>query len=117
MTTIQDAERGNLRERIAANVRAELARVKMPASRLPDKIGKSQSYWSRRVNGDLPFDTDDLYALAELLNVDIRVFLEVDDDRSAGRIYFHGNESSHTGEPARVTESPRVPALAYEMAS
>lgn len=96
MTTVKHAQRGNLREQIAANVRAELARAKIRTSHLPKLVGKSQSYWSRRVLGELPFDTDDLDGLGQLLGVEPRSFLDVESDRSAGSIYFHGNESSHT---------------------
>lgn len=98
MTTVKHGLRGvpNLRERIAANVRAELARAQIRPSHLPQLVGGSQSYWSRRINGDLPFDTDNLGVLAGLLKVDMRIFLDVDSDRSAGNIYFHGSESSHT---------------------
>lgn len=107
---------GNHRERIAANVRAELARAQIKVSHLPRLVGGSYSYWSRRVLGELPFDTDHLDALAALVGVDPRVFLAV-DDRSAGNIYFHGNESSHTGEAFRTIDPPLEGQLSLGIAS
>jgi len=77
VTTIPSTGWGNIREQIAATVRAELSRAKVRPSHLPALIGKSQSYWSRRVNGELPFDTDDLAGLAGLLNVPMQHFVEV----------------------------------------
>lgn len=108
---------GNHRERIAANVRAELARAQVKPSHLPKLVGGSQSYWSRRVNGELPFDTDHLADLAALLRVDIRAFLDVDDDRSAGNIYFHGNEFSHSGPLAPGINPPVARDLGFGIAS
>lgn len=52
-----------------------MARAKIRTNHLPKLIGKSQSYWSRRVNGELPFDTDDLVALADLVGIHPAAFL------------------------------------------
>lgn len=64
-------DRSSARGAIAAEVRAEMARARLSGNKLPRLIGKSQSYWSRRLTGDQPFDTDDLEALAGLLGVPI----------------------------------------------
>ena len=106
MTNVMHGLRENFRAQIAANVRAELARAQIRPAHLPKLLGKSQPYWHRRVNGQLPFDTDDLAGLATLLGVDPQRFLEVDFDRSAGSIYFHGNTSSHTGGNNSPSGSP-----------
>ena len=60
--------------RAAAEVRAELGRQKITVNRLPHLLGKSQSYWSRRVNGEQPMDVDDLSALASLMKVPVTRF-------------------------------------------
>lgn len=64
-----------LRAQVAAEVRAELARQRLTQQRIVDKLGRSQAYWSRRVNGEEPFDLDDLASLAALLDVPIGRFI------------------------------------------
>jgi hypothetical protein len=54
---------------IANGIRAELARRRLSTNRLPTLLGKSQSYWTRRMDGTQPFDTDDLVALGSLLRM------------------------------------------------
>lgn len=72
-------DRSTLRSKIAAEVRAELARARISGNRLPGLVGKSQSYWSRRLTGEYAMDVDDLAALAELLGVPVtRFFAEPD---------------------------------------
>lgn len=63
------------REYVAAEVRAYMARRRITGNQLPGLIGKSQSYWSRRLNGETAFDVDDLAVLGRLLDVDAVVFL------------------------------------------
>lgn len=62
------------RNLVAGNVRAALARAEIKVNRLPRLVGASQPYWQRRTSGELPFSTDDLSALADLLGVDPREF-------------------------------------------
>lgn len=59
---------------VAANVRAELARHGLNANRLPDLLGGTQAYWSRRTRGAVAFDTNDLVGLAHLMHIDPGVF-------------------------------------------
>ena len=61
---------------VTGNVRAELARIGMPAYKLPDSIGGTRSYWGRRMTGELPFSVDDLLGLAGLCNVHPGVFFD-----------------------------------------
>lgn len=58
---------------VAAEVRAALARVKIPASRVADYLGgtTSRAYWSRRVNGITAMDIDDLSAIASITGTPI----------------------------------------------
>jgi transcriptional regulator with XRE-family HTH domain len=46
-----------------------MARNRITISELPELLGKSQSYWSRRINGEVALDVEDLAALASLLKV------------------------------------------------
>jgi len=68
-------DRSTARGRVAASVRGKLAEAKITTNRLPQLLGKSQSYWSRRVNGDIAFDVDDLGQIGDLLGIS---FLVVD---------------------------------------
>lgn len=55
--------------RIAANVRAEMARRNCTQERLATRLGKSQGYVSRRLVARIPFNTNDLDAIAKALDV------------------------------------------------
>jgi len=59
----------NVRHEIAAAVRAHFAVRSTNDSKVARAIGKSQSWMSRRTNGDTPFDADDLGAIAELFGI------------------------------------------------
>lgn len=58
-----------LRVTIAEEVRAMMGRRQMSAVQLGRKIGKSQSYMSRRLTGETAFDLDDLEAITAALDV------------------------------------------------
>lgn len=58
-----------LPEAVAAEIRAELARQRLSARRAAARLGWTQAYLSRRLNGDVPFDVEDIEALADLLGV------------------------------------------------
>lgn len=51
-------------ERVAANVRAEAARLKLSQRHIADVLGISQSSANRRYLGVTPLDVEELYALA-----------------------------------------------------
>lgn len=55
--------------RPAANVRAEMARRGIRQTLLAEHLGLSQAAVSRRVNGQTPFDVDELIKVAALLGV------------------------------------------------
>lgn len=61
--------------RVAAEVRAELARQKVSQETLCQRIGMSQSTLSRRITGDYPFDTTELAKIAEALGVTVTRFM------------------------------------------
>ena len=55
---------------IGANVRAEMARRGMMQQELATAIGLSQPGLSKRIRGVVPFDVDELAAIAAVLNID-----------------------------------------------
>lgn len=59
----------NVRHEIAAAVRAHFAVRSTNDSKVARAIGKSQSWMSRRTNGETPFDADDLGAIAALFGI------------------------------------------------
>lgn len=61
--------------RVAAEVRAELARQKVSQEVLCGRIGMSQSTLSRRITGEYPFDTTELATIADALGVPVSRFL------------------------------------------
>jgi transcriptional regulator with XRE-family HTH domain len=64
--------------RVAASVRAELARKKITQGQLADALGMTQPAISRRVSGQLPFDVDEIQRIAEFLSVPVTQFMTED---------------------------------------
>lgn len=62
-------------ERLAANIRAEMARSKTTQSMLAAHLGKNQQFIQRRLAGQVPFTVDELLAVAEALNVSLEELL------------------------------------------
>lgn len=58
-----------LRELVAAEVRAQLARQQISQQELAKAIGLSQASISERLRGKTPFTTDDLERIADALGV------------------------------------------------
>jgi len=56
---------------VAAEVRAELARKRIPQSDLAEVLGVSQAGISRRLSGATPFDVNELAAVAAFLGVPV----------------------------------------------
>lgn len=69
MSTPIDVERYRLT--VAEEVRVWLARRRMSGVKLAELIGRSQVYVSRRLRGEVPFDTDDMARVAAALNVEV----------------------------------------------
>lgn len=59
----------HLREGVAEEVRALLARKRLAGAKLALAIGKSEMYVSRRLRGETAFDLDDLERIADVLGV------------------------------------------------
>ena len=62
-------------ERVAANVRAEAARLKMSQRDIARTLGVSQSSANRRYLGVTPIDVEELYALAGKFGVPVSTLL------------------------------------------
>ncbi len=58
-----------LSEATAAEVRAQLARKRISAAELGRRLGWTQSYTARRVDGRQPLDMDDLEQIADFLEI------------------------------------------------
>lgn len=56
---------------VAEELRALLARRRLSGVQLAKQIHKSQPYVSRRLNGDVAFDLDDLEAIAAVLDIQV----------------------------------------------
>ena len=61
--------------RVAAEVRAEMARQKISQETLCQRIGISQSTLSRRITGEYAFDTTELARIAAVLGVPVARFI------------------------------------------
>ena len=55
--------------RVGANVRAEMARRGITQTQLAGQIGKTQAQLSKRLAGQIPFDVNELTAVAGALGV------------------------------------------------
>ncbi|AMU39207.1 hypothetical protein A3N99_02625 [Mycobacteroides abscessus] len=63
---------------VAAEVRAHLARQRVTQNAAADAVGIGAASMSRRLAGEYPFTVGELFALADLLRVDIRSFFPSD---------------------------------------
>lgn len=60
-----------LRETVAEEVRALLARRRLNGAKLAAAIDRSEMYVSRRLRGETAFDLDDLDRIARVLDVEV----------------------------------------------
>lgn len=60
----------------AANVRAEVARRRIPQRVIADHLGLNQQQVSRRLNGDVEFTVSELQGVATLLGVAVADLIE-----------------------------------------
>lgn len=65
----------HLREGVAEEVRALLARKRLSGAKLAQTIGRSEMYVSRRLRGETAFDLDDLERIAAALGAPIGALL------------------------------------------
>lgn len=67
----------SLREYVAEEIRALLARRMANGAKLAAALGKSEMYVSRRLRGETAFDVDDLEKIAGYLGVEVTDLLPV----------------------------------------
>lgn len=65
------AEAPTLRELVAAEVRAQMARERISNRRFAAKLGLKPAWVDRRLNGTTPLDTDDIQLFANELKVSV----------------------------------------------
>lgn len=63
-----------MRDQVAAEVRAEMARQRLSGRALAARLGWPQNRLSRRLAGDTPFTVDDLALVAGELDVPVTSF-------------------------------------------
>jgi transcriptional regulator with XRE-family HTH domain len=71
---------GALRNRVAAEIRAEMARQNLSQMQVAARLGQGQPWVSRRIKGNASLDLDDLEAFAAALNVPTHSLLGWSDD-------------------------------------
>lgn len=64
-------------EVIGGNVRAEMARKKIPQAAVGKRLGLSQTAVSKRLSGHIKFNVDELHEVAHLLGVPVSTLLLV----------------------------------------
>ena len=81
---------------VAAEVRAQLARRRISGRQAAFALGWKQPYIARRLSGDIPFDVNDLDALARLLDIPVTAFFGGGGglDWAAGRRFRTGPTST-----------------------
>lgn len=67
----------SLNERVASEVRAEMGRQQLSVNELARRLGFSQPYLSRRMNGTVPLDLIDLEKIARELGVAVETLVAV----------------------------------------
>ncbi|WP_157932372.1 helix-turn-helix domain-containing protein [Mycobacteroides abscessus] len=65
-------------QRVAANVRAEMARRRVSQQTLANAMDLSFMSISRRMSGHVSFSISELYRVAEVLKVDIRTLIALE---------------------------------------
>jgi predicted transcriptional regulator len=65
----------NLSRDVAAVIRAEMARERIPQTRLADALDLSNAAVSRRLSGQTAFELDELPVVAQLLGVDVNTLI------------------------------------------
>lgn len=79
-------KRTPLREMVAAEVRAEIARQRRTARSVAMQLGWTAPYISRRLSGQTPFTLDDLDAISGALGVPMSRFLDLKSSPAGGGI-------------------------------
>ena len=65
-------------QRAASVIRAELARRRIPQSAVAELLNISQASVSRRLSGEIPWDVNEIDAVAKLIGVPAGIFVNQD---------------------------------------
>ncbi len=65
----------SLGDHIAAELRAVLARYRIPATELAEKLGEEETWVRRRASGQRGISVDDLQRIADALGMQVGQFL------------------------------------------
>ena len=85
-----------LRQRVAEEVRVAFARKRVSVNAASKALGWSQPYLSRRVNGQIPFNVDDLEAIATWLGIPTSQLLGLPDASGVHRSATGTDTGAHT---------------------
>lgn len=91
-------------ERVAAEVRAEMGRQRRSGSWLARALSQSQSAVQRRLQGDTPFDLNELSAVAEALDVPVSMFVSPPEEGAVSRRRYLIPEPRVAGPFRRSTD-------------
>lgn len=90
---------------MSAEIRALMGRHAVNQTKLAQALGISQPSLSDRLRGIVPWDVDDLYAVAEHFSVDVRNLFPLWGSRGIALTLVDGGLERHT------TEQPALPFL------
>ena len=89
------AEMDGIRQRVAANVDAQLANQRWSRRAAANELGFTQRYVNSRMNGEVDMSATDLAIFAELLNVSVDSFFVHAERDDVIRIGATGGRSKH----------------------
>jgi hypothetical protein len=69
---------------VAAEVRAQIARKRRSGRSVALQLGWTQAYMGRRLVGEVPFNVNDLAAIADVLEVPVTVFFSFPERTGVG---------------------------------
>lgn len=98
---LRDEQPPSLREQVAEEVRVWLARRRMSGAELSRRLGRSQTFVAKRLDGRQAMDLDDLQAIAQELRIPVAALIPSGnttrgDTRSSNHEYVAGNGASVT---------------------
>lgn len=101
-----------MRERIAEEIRALLARKRVSASKLARLMGVTQPYISRRLTGETALDVDDLDRIARALEVTVVDLLprEIRSQTTVAKVQMAVRPMSGRPRDSRPTGHPGNPS-------
>lgn len=100
---------GSLRERVAEEVRALMARRKVSGTQLAKAMNVSHTYMWRRLSGATAFDLDDLERIGALLGVPASAFFSSPPNQVSGGITGLQPLGLMGGSIKPVSKAPRSP--------